>query len=141
MPQTYRDHRVFPAVHLLAGSAIIVEMGRQGYLAITSGDLTHVWMAVVWAALLIVWQQSRRKAQVMQDRIIRLEMQVRLRQVLPAEAHAGIDRLTLSQLVALRFASDAELPGLVQRTLSGEFASANAIKQAVKDWQGDDLRV
>jgi Family of unknown function (DUF6526) len=74
----------------------------------------------------------------MQDRIIRLEMQVRLARLLPQRDLAA---LTLPQLIALRFASDRELPALVERTLQGEFATPDAIKRAITDWQADWLRV
>jgi hypothetical protein len=54
--------------------------------------------------------------------------------------HGDISKLTVAQLVGLRFASDAELPGLVQRVLTGEIAEQKAIKRAIKDWQADWLR-
>ena len=72
-----------------------------------------------------------------QDRVIRLEMRLRLRELLPAAMHADIGRLTVRQLVGLRFAGDAELPGLVQRVLKGEFAGQKDIKAAITDWQPD----
>jgi hypothetical protein len=72
----------------------------------------------------------------LQDRIIRLEMQVRM-------ARLGLEplwsRLSVKQLVALRFASDAELPGLAQRA-AAEALSPRDIKKAVTDWQADWLR-
>jgi len=64
-------------------------------------------------------------------------MRLRLRELLPAAQHADIGRLTVRQFVALRFASDAELPELVQRVLKGELAGDKAIKAAIKDWQAD----
>ena len=48
--------------------------------------------------------------------------------------------LTPRQMVALRFASDKELPELVRDVLAGKLASQKAIKLAIKDWQGDYLR-
>ena len=72
----------------------------------------------------------------LQDRIIRLEMQVRL-------ARLGLDasfpRLSLRQLVALRFAPDAELPALVNRALTENLTSTQ-IKQAIRAWQADWYR-
>jgi hypothetical protein len=69
----------------------------------------------------------------LQDRIIRLEMRVRLARL---GREADFDRLSKRQLVALRFASDAELPALIQRTL-GENLDSRQIKDAVRDWQPD----
>jgi hypothetical protein len=71
-----------------------------------------------------------------QNRIIRLEMQVR-----PARLgrEQELRRLAMPQIVALRFASDSELPALIDRALA-ENMTSDAIKRAVRDWQGDYLR-
>ena len=99
----------------------------------------NAWLTAIGVtALLVVWFTARRSAQIMQDRIIRLEMQIRLARLLPGRDLAA---LTLPQLVALRFASDGEMPGLVDRTLKGDFATPDAIKRAVTAWQADWLRV
>jgi hypothetical protein len=76
-----------------------------------------------------------------QDRIIRLEMSLRLASVLPAELRARIGSLRPGQLVALRFASDAELPGLVRQVLDENLADRREIKQRIREWQADHLRV
>jgi hypothetical protein len=75
-----------------------------------------------------------------QDRVIRLEMRLRLREVLPADLHARIAELTREQLVGLRFAGDGELPDLVRQVLAGSLKNTTEIKKAVKQWQGDYLR-
>jgi len=72
----------------------------------------------------------------LQDRIIRLEMRVRLARL---GREADFERLSTRQLVALRFASDAELPALIQRTLA-EGLTSKQIKGAVRDWQPDTHR-
>jgi hypothetical protein len=83
----------------------------------------------------------RRGLVLLQDRIIRMEMAVRLERVLGSMRRADIARLTLSQLIGLRFASDAELPELVDATLAGKLAAREDIKRSVKSWQADWLRV
>jgi hypothetical protein len=75
-----------------------------------------------------------------QDRLIRLEMRLRLDRVLPADLKARIPDLTVSHLVALRFASDAELPALVREVLEGKTTRPKDIKQKIRDWQADHLR-
>jgi hypothetical protein len=75
-----------------------------------------------------------------QDRIIRLEMRLRLAEVLPVDLRPRIPEFTLGQLVSLRFASDAELPALARKVLEEKMNDRKAIKQLVKDWQGDYLR-
>jgi hypothetical protein len=77
---------------------------------------------------------------VVQDRVIRLEMRHRLKDVLPSDLRGRIADLTPRQLVALRFASDDEMPALVREVLAGSLPSPKAIKQSVKSWQGDYLR-
>jgi Family of unknown function (DUF6526) len=95
---------------------------------------------LVAIALVLAMLVARRGAQIVQDRIIRLEMLLRLQRVLPSERQAEIARLTLSQLIALRFASDAELPGLVQDALA-QSLSNDAIKRKITAWQADWMRV
>ena len=76
----------------------------------------------------------------MQDRVIRLEMHLRLQRLLPADLQPSIPSLTAGQLVALRFASDAELPGLVRKVLDDKIGDRKAIKQMIQNWQPDNLR-
>ena len=77
----------------------------------------------------------------LQDRIIRTEMRLRLSGLLPPERRAEVDALSLGQLIALRFASNSELPELVARVLKEDLQDRKAIKQLIQDWQGDHLRV
>lgn len=77
----------------------------------------------------------------LQDRIIRMEMGLRLEKILPPDLHSEIPNLTIPQLVGLRFASDAEMPDLVRKVVSGNIQDRKAIKKMVKDWQGDYARV
>ena len=76
-----------------------------------------------------------------QDRVVRLEMRLRLKEVLGGDTHGRIKDFTLSQLVGLRFASDAELPELSRKVLDENITSSKQIKQMVTDWQPDHLRV
>ncbi len=77
----------------------------------------------------------------MQDRIIRLEMTLRLDQLLPPDLRPRINHFTIGQLVALRFASDAELPALARRVLEENLTDRKAIKKMIQDWKPDFLRV
>ena len=74
-----------------------------------------------------------------QDRVIRLEERLRVRELAPQLA-ARFDALPIAQVIALRFASDAELPGLVDQCLSGALAGAEDVKKQIKSWQPDYLR-
>jgi hypothetical protein len=100
----------------------------------------YAWQVVFAAALLMTAFLSRIQALTVQDRVIRLEMRLRLRAILPPDLQPSIDQLTHRQLVALRFASDAELPELVREVLAGKLGSGKAIKLRIKNWQADWLR-
>ncbi len=76
-----------------------------------------------------------------QDRVIRLEEQLRYQRLLPADLAARASALPLKFIVALRFASDHELPELAQRTVDGGFAKPDELKRAIRNWRGDHLRV
>jgi len=139
--QTYKNHtRFFPPFHFFVMPVLLINF---------LNSIRHVWnrpMRDTWFELLVAFTlimlalTSRVQAVAVQDRVIRLEMQLRLRGLLPADLQGRIGELTRQQLVALRFAGDAELPGLVRDVLAGKLSTSKAIKEQIKDWQGDFLR-
>lgn len=99
-----------------------------------------LWLLLVSLAVLVLAGRTRSYATHLQDRIIRLEERLRLSSTLQEPLRSRIPELTDSQLIGLRFASDAELPALVQRALD-EKLSRSDIKKAVTDWRPDYSRV
>ncbi|HZC66502.1 MAG TPA: DUF6526 family protein [Candidatus Dormibacteraeota bacterium] len=93
------------------------------------------------AALLVALVLSRNYAVRVQDRVIRLEEQLRYARVLPADLQSRAAQLSLGQVLALRFASDQELPGLLKRVLEESLTDRKAIKGLVTNWRADHLRV
>lgn len=140
-PQTYENHRVFPTLTALSGFALLVNLGFAVWDLYPTATWTDAWHIAFASGLLALWWDMRRSLVVLQDRIIRMEMAVRLERVLGSMRRADIARLTLSQLIGLRFASDAELPELVDATLAGKLVAREDIKRSVKSWQADWLRV
>ena len=96
-------------------------------------------LAAVLGTELVLLLISRTYTTALQDRIIRLEMRVRTASLLAPPQQALLWSLTTPQIVALRFASDAELPMLVERA-AREHLSADQIKRAIVSWVPDVYR-
>ena len=141
-PQTYANHkRVYPLFHLFVSPILIANFAWTLIDAIREPSFDTIWAAVVAAALYGVAFAARHMALILQNRLISLEQRLRLAQILPDDLRGRVGELKLGQLIALRFASDAELPDLTRRCLTGEFATNDDIKRAVRDWRRDTLRV
>ena len=136
--QTYKNHsRLLPPFHFFVLPVLLLNFLNEARKAWRYPSEGAAFAAVVAAALLMLGLLARTQALAVQDRVIRLEMRLRLRQVLPPELHARINDLAARQLVALRFASDAELTDLVREVLDGKLRSSKEIKLRVKSWQSD----
>jgi hypothetical protein len=143
-PQNFRNHtRFYPPFHFVLMPILVFNLIFSVYVTIHRFPdhryLFHWWivMAVAFILMAILGRRQSLKAQ---DRIIRLEERLRLASLLPANELSHITEFTTGQLIALRFASDAELPALARRTLTQNLGSKE-IKQAIVNWRADDLRV
>lgn len=140
--QNYGNHsRVVPAFHLVALPILFLNLADQIYrlihLGISFDNIVAILLAI---ALVIVAVYARMFALTVQDRVIRLEMRLRLEGVLPPDLKPLIPKFSVDQLVALRFASDAELPTLCRRVIDEKLTKRAAIKQLIKTWKADYLR-
>ena len=139
--QTLKNHaRWLPPFHFFVLPVLLVNVVNTARHLYLTPDLVALWHLVLALALLMLGFTARVMALTVQDRVIRIEMLLRLREVLPADLHPRIRELTHRQLVALRFASDAELTQLVREVLDGRLTTSREIKQRVKSWQADWLR-
>jgi hypothetical protein len=139
--QSYKNHvRLFPPFHFFVLPVFFINVIVTGWLLYRAPSRLGVWELVVAVALLLAALTARVMALAVQDRVIRLEMRLRMRELLPPDLQARIPAITREQCVALRFASDAELPGLVRKVLAGELKSNADIKRQITHWQGDYLR-
>ena len=140
-PQEFKTHRRwhpmwhFFALPVLTANVIVVAERVWGVPGFWS-----YWQVIVALALAIAVFAARTQTLRVQDRVIRLEMRSRLREVLTPVLAGRIDDLTPKQLVGLRFAGNPELQALVERCLSGELKNDEAVKKEIKDWQPDWLR-
>jgi uncharacterized membrane protein len=144
--QNYANHRAMDYLYFISGPILIIPLtfAVVAYRHELANPPTQ-WLAMAVILHLVVTAvvhiKLRRYALTLQDRIIRLEMRLRLERLLPQDLQPVISRLTLRQLIGLRFASDAELPELVRIVIEKNITDEDAIKRMVKDWQADFQRV
>ena len=139
--QNYSNHGRFdPAFHFILMPILLINLVITIVVAVRRFTFLRGWLAIMAVALLLTASLFRSYALKVQDRVIRLEERIRLSLLLPPALQARIVELSIRQLIALRFASDAELPGLVERTLL-ENLPPKQIKQAITAWRPDDYRV
>ena len=139
--QNLKNHgRVVPVYHIGVFFSLVANFFWAIY-RLTQGVSGESIVGLILAtALLLMFFSIRAQILRVQDRVIRLEMRLRLAEVLPADMRAHIPTLTVPQLIGLRFASDAELSSLVRDVVAGKFKTTKDIKMQVKNWQGDFQR-
>ena len=139
--QTLANHAKFdPSFHFFLLPVLAINIIVIGIQLFRHPGVLGTWLLVISLALLVMAGRVRSYATHLQDRIIRLEERLRLLSVLQEPLRSRIGELADTQLIGLRFASDAELPGLVQRALD-EKLSRSDIKKAVTEWRPDYSRV
>jgi hypothetical protein len=143
-PQTLQNHARFdPPFHFFVLPMLLLNFIFSIYATIHAWPRyqhTHLWWIVMSVVFFVMAGLGRGATLRAQDRIIRLEEHLRLQALLQAEDRAHIHELTIKQLIALRFASDAEIPALVRKTLTQNL-EPQAIKQSIINWRADYHRV
>jgi len=141
VPQTFENHaRYVPLYHFVLFAILVVNLVWSVARVVRHPSVDAAVALLLAFALLILFFYARQFALTVQDRLIRLEMRLRLAKLLPADLVSRIGELSVGQLIGLRFASDAELPELVRRVLSEGITDSTAIKKLIRDWQPDLLR-
>jgi hypothetical protein len=139
--QDFKNHAKFdPLFHFLVLPVAMITVIIAAYQITQRQKLADAWFFILAIVLLIAFSKIRTYALKVQDRVIRLEERLRMERVLPEPLKARIGELTESQLVALRFAPDAELTGLVEKTLANNWTN-KMIKENVVNWRPDYFRV
>jgi hypothetical protein len=139
--QNFENHVKFvPQFHFFVVPVLLVNVIWSIVRLVHSVSAWTAFEVLVAFALLLLAFVSRVTALTVQDRLIRLEMRLRLLEMLPADLKPRIGDFTVGQLVSLRFASDAELPELARKVLADNVTDRKAIKKMVRNWQGDFLR-
>jgi Family of unknown function (DUF6526) len=139
--QSYANHfRIIPLFHLVLSLILLVNFFYCLVRAIVAFSWPTLLSALMGFAFILMFIYMRTFPLTVQDRLIRLEMRLRLERLLPADLKARIPELMPPQLIALRFAGDAELPALAREVLDQKLTRQKDIKRKVRDWQADHLR-
>jgi hypothetical protein len=141
VPQNLSNHvRYDPLFHFFALPAFVFCWFVRVALLVRYPGFVRLIDVLFVTAILVLCFRARQYALQAQDRVIRLEERLRLAMLLPDSLRPQITKLSEPQLIALRFASDQEVPGLVERTLSGNLSPAD-IKKSIQNWRADYYRV
>ncbi len=145
--QNFENHaRIITGYHKVAFSILALNLFWSVYRLVPSfsndvfARLDSIMSLLLAVAFLLLFFYARIFALTVQDRVIRLEMMLRLERLLPPDLHSRVHEFTLGQLIALRFASDEELPDLARRVLAQNLTDRKAIKKMIKNWRPDFLR-
>jgi hypothetical protein len=141
-PQNFKNHVKFvPLFHFFSAPVLIMNFVWSCVRLWKSHFAIEGFLGVVVAAgLLAMLFSGRLAALAVQDRVIRLEEQLRYARLLPEDLKARMADFTTAQIVSLRFASDAELPALARTVLSENLQDRKAIKQLIQNWKADHVR-
>lgn len=144
--QSFANHTVFPKMFIFQAVGVLIAliMSIIGLVQIGE-DLgpkligAAVLLLSIVAVTMVV--KIRTNSLMVQDRIVRLETQVRLERILPDDLKEAARGLTLTQLIGIRFASDEEMADLLRKVLDENIQSGKEIKKLVKNWQADHMRI
>ncbi len=141
VPQNFSNHtRLDPPFHFFILPVFAISVIITLVHLATHPGLHSAWVVIFMLAAMAAVFKIRLYALKLQDRVIRLEERLRLAILLDKPLRARIGELSESQLVALRFASDAELPALAEKALSDKLSNKD-IKKGIVQWRPDYWRV
>ena len=140
-PQSLSNHARFdPLFHFFIFGLYLLNLVYAGFHLYRQPSLSSGWYLVLSLAVIVPILKLRMYPLKVQDRVIRLEERLRLQALAPQPWHAQIYRLSEDQLIALRFAADDEVVDLAKQALEHNL-SRKQIKERIKNWRSDDLRV
>ena len=140
-PQSFANHvRFDPPFHFFLAPIGLAAIALSLVLLVRQPGMGSVLGVLLSVGFFMIAAKARGYALKTQDRVIRLEERLRLSMLLPETARSRITEFSEPQLIALRFASDAELPALAMRTLN-EGLTKKQIKTSIQNWRADYFRV
>jgi hypothetical protein len=141
MTQSFANHtKIVPPFHFVVLGIFTINLGWSIYRIAHAFSAESVISLLLAIAFILAALYGRLFALTVQDRVIRLEMRLRMMQLLPADLRSRIPEFSVNQLVALRFASDGELPALARKVLDEKLTDRKTIKKMIQNWEPDFLR-
>ncbi|MEP7142112.1 MAG: DUF6526 family protein [Ferruginibacter sp.] len=142
--QHYKNHRkYYYPHHFIFYPVVAVLIVASALHALKYRDNALEWLGITAIFILLAWlsfMMRQHYSLTNQNRIVRMEMRLRYYQLTQRKLEDIEPLLSFSQLAALRFAPDGELPALLQKTLDNNL-SADEIKRSIKNWLPDTMRV
>ncbi|MBX3244344.1 MAG: hypothetical protein KF685_07790 [Acidobacteria bacterium] len=140
--QNYKNHaRWYPLVHFIILPLLLANLIWAISSVVSDPQTIRFQYLLLSVIVVLINVAARLQPLKAQDRLIRLEERLRYKDVLSPELAERASALRTGQIIALRFASDEELPALVSQVLDGKLKTPKEIKMAVKNWRPDYLRV
>jgi hypothetical protein len=140
-PQTKANHARFdPGFHFTLVPLLLAMIIWEIIHVVRHPGTDAIVLLILTACVVWAVTKARLYALKVQDRVIRLEERLRLAMLLPDPERGRIGELSEGQLIALRFASDPELPSLFDKALR-EGLSNKQIKERIQTWRPDYFRV
>jgi Family of unknown function (DUF6526) len=141
--QNVKNHgRYIPLWHFITPVILLIILGMC-IINLVHTDMhmhdLHMWLPIILipVAMLVLWWYARAFALRAQDRAIRAEENFR-HYILTGKPFDS--KLRMDQIIALRFASDAEMPALAKKAVV-ENLSQKQVKEAIQNWRSDHNRV
>jgi len=142
--QTFANHvRYYGPHHFVFYPLLLAATTASIYAYQHAANQKHLWLAVTVMLIFIGWSSFMMRQHYAlgnQNRIVRLELRFRYYLLTGTRLEPLEADLSFSQMAALRFASDSELPGLVDRAIQ-EKLSSHQIKKLIIHWLPDTMRV
>ena len=142
--QNYKNHiRFYPPHHFVFYPVMLILLGTSIYFIIADENLRTIWIFIsilILAIILVSFMLRQHYALTLQDRIVRLEIRYRYFTITGERLELLENKISDSQLFALRFAPDEELPSLVNKAIL-ENLSSTQIKKSIQNWRADNHRV
>lgn len=140
--QTYKNHvRYYPLFHFVLTPLLFFNFIWQAVRLYQEPTWDRAENLLLALALIVLAVTARLQALKAQDRVVRLEENLRYQRLLTNDLLQKAVNLKTGEIIALRFAPDEELPHLIEKTSNGEYKNSKEIKLAIKNWRGDYLRV